>query len=121
MAMLVMLARRTVSLAAAAALAVGRLGNSAALADAPNPSSRAEIVALLSDSIRSLSLQSSASDPRYFSGGGWSSGLDDCFPGNVGPGVAAAAAAGATGDKLGAAPGVQTLPQGTSAPRPAGR
>ena len=65
------LARRTVSFAAATALAVGPLGIAAAHADAPDPSSRAEIVALLSDSIRSLSLQSSVSDPRYFSGGAW--------------------------------------------------
>src|SRR6266705_1684995 len=94
----VTLARRGVSLAAA--LAVGPLSISAAHADAPNPSSRAEIVALLSDAIRSLSVQSSTSDPRYFSGGAWLSGLDDCFRCNVGPGVAAAAVAATTGDKL---------------------
>src|SRR6266513_3275148 len=98
--MLVMPARRTVSLAAVAALAVGPLGTSPAHADAPNPSSRAEIVALLSDSIRSLSVQSSASDPRSFIGGAWVSGLDDCFRCNIGPGVAAAAVAASTGDRL---------------------
>src|SRR2546430_6160295 len=97
--MLVMPARRTVSLAVAAALAVGPLGSPAAQADAPNPSSRAEIVALLSDSIRALSVASSASDPRFFSGGAWVNGVDDCFRCNVGPGVAAAAVAAATGGR----------------------
>jgi hypothetical protein len=48
---------------------------------------------LLSDSIRSLSTQSDASDPRYFSDGVWVSGRDDCFRCNIGPGVAAAAVA----------------------------
>src|SRR5438445_1527607 len=117
--MLVMLARRTVSLAAAAALAVGRLSISAAHADAPNPSSRAEIVALLSDAIRSLSVQSSTSDPRYFSGGAWLSGLDDCFRCNVGPGVAAAAVAATTGDKLALDLATQTFDQGIAAHRQA--
>src|SRR4051794_21261846 len=100
MAIPVRSARRTVSLAAAAALAVGPLGGPAVQADTPNPSSRAEIVALLSDAIRSLSTASSASDPRYFRGGAWVNGVDDCFRCNVGPGVAAAAVAATTGDKL---------------------
>src|SRR2546423_444180 len=115
--MLVRSGRRTVSFAAAAALAVGPLGNSAALAAAPNPSSRAEIVALLSDSIRSLSVQSSASDPRYFMGGAWVSGLDDCFRCNVGPGVAAAAVAATTGDTLALDLATQTFDQAIAAHR----
>ena len=117
--MLVMPARRTVSLAAVAALAVGPLGTSPAHADAPNPSSRAEIVALLSDSIRSLSVQSSASDPRYFIGGAWVSGLDDCFRCNVGPGVAAAAVAATTGDTLALDLATQTFDQAIAAHRQA--
>ena len=113
------LARRTVSFAAATALAVGPLGIAAAHADAPDPSSRAEIVALLSDSIRSLSLQSSVSDPRYFSGGAWLSGADDCFRCNVGPGVAAAAVAATTGDKLALDLATQTFDQAIAAHRQA--
>jgi hypothetical protein len=104
-----MLARRAASLALAAALAVTPLGSSAAHAEPLDRSSRARIVGLLSDSIRALSMQSSASDPRYFSGGVWLSGQDDCFRCNVGPGVAAAAVAATTGDKLALDLAIQTF------------
>src|SRR2546423_14093679 len=114
--MLVRSGRRTVSFAAAAALAVGPLGSPAAQADAPNPSSRAEIVALLSDSIRSLSVQSSASDPRYFIGGGWGGGLGDCFPCNVGSGGGAAGRGGGNGGKPGARPAAPAPRPGHPAP-----
>src|SRR4029077_16831856 len=55
---------------------------------------------LLSDAVSSLSGQSGPSDPRYFSGGVWLSGQDDCFRCNIGPRVAAAAVAASTGDRL---------------------
>ena len=61
---------------------------------------RAPVLPLLSDAVGSLSSQSGPSDPRYFSGGVWVSGQDDCFRCNIGPGVAAAAVAASTGDRL---------------------
>ena len=59
---------------------------------------RAQITDLLSHSVAELSTRSGPSDPRYFQGGVWVSGQDDCFRCNVGPGLAAAALAGASGD-----------------------
>jgi hypothetical protein len=59
---------------------------------------RAQITDLLSHSVVELSTRSGPSDPRYFQDGVWVSGQDDCFRCNVGPGVAAAALAGASGD-----------------------
>jgi len=63
-------------------------------------SDRARLLPLLSDAVDSLSSRSGPSDPRYFSGGVWLSGQDDCFRCNIGPGVAAAAVAASTGDRL---------------------
>src|SRR5207302_1850215 len=59
---------------------------------------RAQLTDLVSHSVVELSTQSGPSDPRYFRGGTWESGQDGCFRCNVGPGVAAAALAGASRD-----------------------
>src|SRR6266550_875637 len=67
------------------------LAGDAPLIASPSASDRARLLSLLSDSVTSLSVQSDPSDPRYFSGGVWLSGQDDCFRCNIGPGVAAAA------------------------------
>src|SRR2546421_1338278 len=67
------------------------LSANASLVAAASASDRARLVSLLSDSVASLSTRSDPSDPRYFSGGVWFSGLDDCFRCNIGPGLAAAA------------------------------
>src|SRR5947209_5648431 len=82
----------TVALAARAPAfqptAGGPLAGDAAPVASPSDSDRARLLSLLSDSVTSLSVQSDPSDPRYFSGGVWLSGQDDCFRCNTGPGVA---------------------------------
>src|SRR5437763_1578398 len=52
---------------------------------------RAQVTDLVSRSIVELSTRSGPDDSRYFQGGVWVSGHDDCFRCNVGPGLAAAA------------------------------
>jgi hypothetical protein len=80
-----------------------------ALPASPTASDRARLLSLLSDSVTSLSVQSDPSDPRYFSGGVWLSGQDDCFRCNIGPGVAAAALAARAGDATALDLAIQTF------------
>lgn len=70
---------------------------------------RAELIDLLSHSVADLSTRSGPSDPRYFQGGVWVSGQDDCFRCNVGPGLAAAALAGVSGDQHAFTLAIQTF------------
>jgi hypothetical protein len=83
----------------------------------PSAGDRATLLSLLSDSVASLSTQSGPSDPRYFSGGVWVSGQDDCFRCNVGPGVAAAALAARAGDKTALDLAIQTFDHAIAAHR----
>jgi hypothetical protein len=85
------------------------LSANASLVAAASASDRARLVSLLADSVASLSTRSDPSDPRYFSGGVWFSGLDDCFRCNIGPGLAAAAIAARAGDKSALVLAIQTF------------
>ena len=78
---------------------------------------RAQLTDLLSHSVTELSTQSGPSDPRYFRGGAWVSGQDDCFRCNVGPGVAAAALAAASGDRRALTLAMQTFDHAIAAHR----
>src|SRR5207244_298335 len=78
---------------------------------------RAQLTDLVSHSVVELSTQSGPSDPRYFRGGTWESGQDGCFRCNVGPGVAAAALAGASGDPRALTLAMQTFDHAIAAHR----